>query len=275
MPARPLTDADIRWLEQYRSEVVTRFKSFFDASRSRFDGGERLISRFDEALGSVRRGVSFRSVDAAQNELCISRALLLNTNPEFAAVLYEPPLTGSTKSIDFQAKRCGTETMWVDVKTIQPIPTDRWDQFEKAHLEQWFPERVRVVLNKDWLGGEIWHQMFAARARMLEYSLEFEQKIRDARLKEQPGTSFTLAFCGAGVDLCEDQLEDFVQFYETGKHRADDPFAKLEEKYMQDHQLSLEQTISRFAYLKRRQGELFQSDLNWNVRASSGPHTGA
>lgn len=128
-----------------------------------------------------------------------------------------------------------------------------------------------MVLNKEWLGGEIWHQMFAARARMLEYSLELEQKIRDVCLKKQAGASFTLAFCGAGVDLREDQLEDFVQFYETGRHRADDPLAKLEAKYIEDHKLSVERTISRFAYMKRRQGELVQSELNWKVRAPKGP----
>ena len=42
-----------------------------------------------------------------------------------------------------------------------------------------FLENNVVAVSKEWMGGEIWHQMFAARARMLEYTLELEGKIRD------------------------------------------------------------------------------------------------
>lgn len=109
MLGRRLTERDIKWLEQYRNEVATRFKTFFDGSQDRFDGGERLLRRFDEALESVRQGGSFRAVDAAHNELCIARALLLDTDPQFSEIRYEPPLTGSAKSIDFQSKSGGSE----------------------------------------------------------------------------------------------------------------------------------------------------------------------
>jgi len=107
MAVRPLTEADIKWLEQYRNEVATRFETFFDGSLDRFDGGERLLRRLDEALESVRQGGSFRAVDAAHNELCIARALLLGTEPQFSKIRYEPPLTGSAKSIDFQTPETG------------------------------------------------------------------------------------------------------------------------------------------------------------------------
>src|SRR5215467_3333072 len=89
MPVRPLTERDIKWLEQYRKEVVTQFKTFFDGSQDRFDGGERLLCRLDEALESVRQGGSFRAVDAAHNELCIARALLLDTDPQFSELRQE------------------------------------------------------------------------------------------------------------------------------------------------------------------------------------------
>ncbi|MGA2906040.1 MAG: hypothetical protein ABSD98_19615, partial [Candidatus Korobacteraceae bacterium] len=42
--------------------------------------------------------------------------------------------------------------------------------------EGWFPENV---ISQQWLGGEIRHAWFAARGRMLEYSLELGQKIAE------------------------------------------------------------------------------------------------
>ena len=43
---------------------------------------------------------------------------------------------------------------------------------------------VIVGISLHWLGGEIWHAWFAARDRMLEYSLEPEQKIAEAGLED-------------------------------------------------------------------------------------------
>jgi excisionase family DNA binding protein len=121
------------------------------------------------------------------------------------------------------------------------------------------------------MGGEIWHQMFAARARMLEYALELEGKIRDCGLKDQEKTLFILALCGAGFHWHEDELEDFVQFYRTGRHRSDDPFSRVEANYAKEKNLALERTISRFACMRRRQGELFHTRLNWNVQPPRDP----
>ena len=84
------------------------------------------------------------------------------------------------------------------MKTIRPKPNDRWEQFEKAVREGWFPDNVRVILSKQWLGGELWHNMFAARACMLEYALELEAKIRDGGLASEKKAAFILAFGGAG-----------------------------------------------------------------------------
>ena len=136
--------------------------------------------------------------------------------------------------------------------TMFTKPKDRWDQFEKALNNGWFPENVRVTLSKGWLGGELWHNMFAARARMLEYALELEAKITDCKLAED-NTSFILALCGDGFHWHRDDLEDFVSFYRNGSHRRDDPFSKAETKYIADNHITLDKTIWRFACMNRSQ----------------------
>jgi len=271
MPARELTENDLKWLEEYRTQVVDGFTPIFSEAVARFPDGQRLLRRFNEALDAVRRGSSFRAVDEAHNELCIAKALLANPKPRFSALAYEPSLPGCAKSIDFRASSDDGFIAFVDVKTIKPDPNDRWEQFERALKEGWLPENIVLAVSKEWMGGEIWHQMFAARARMLEYTLELEGKIRDCGLKDQDKAIFILALCGAGFHWHEDELEDFVQFYRTGRHRSDDPFSKVEANYIGEKKITLERTVSRFACMRRRQGEVFHARLNWNVQPPRDP----
>jgi hypothetical protein len=177
---------------------------------------------------------------------------------------YEPPLPGGAKSIHFRAAVEDRTAFYVDVKTIKPAAKDRWEQYEKAQQEQWLPENVHVVLSKDWLGGEIWHSMFTTRGRMLEYMLELEAKIAEAKLSAE-NTRFVMAFCGEGFHWHRDELEDFVSFYFKGRHRADDPFSQAELKYLTDKHLRLNRTITSFACMSRPQGTLHQRSIHWNV----------
>jgi len=271
MSGRTLDAGDIEWLENYRAEVLKSFGTIFAEAADRFPDGERLWPRFNEAVDYVLKGSSFRAVDEAHNELCIARALLLNTKPRFSSLAYEPPLPGCAKSIDFRAVSAEGWMAFVDVKTIKPEPKDRWEQFEKALRDEWFPQNVILAISKEWMGGEMWHQMFAARARMLEYTLELEGKIRDCGLAGRDNTLFILAFCGAGFHWHESQLEDFVQFYRNSRHRSDDPFAKVETHFIQEQNTTLERTVTRFACMRRRQGEMFPASLNWNVQGPIDP----
>ena len=63
--------------------------------------------------------------------------------------------------------------------------------------EGWIADNVQVAISQQWLGGEIWHAWFAARARMLEYTLELESKIAEGKLAGE-NTLFVLALCGDG-----------------------------------------------------------------------------
>jgi hypothetical protein len=267
-----LTEQDVTWVKAYEKDVCETFAPIFKDAEKRFKDGDRLLKRFAETIDEVLkhgRG-HFRAVDEAHNELCAAAAILQNRNPEFVTLEYEPALEGCEKTIDFRAKAADGLTLFIDVKTIKPVPTDRWEQFERARKEEWFPEKVELLFSKEWLGGELWHNTFAARGRMLEYTLELEQKIAECKLQMEK-TFFVLLLCGEGFYWHEDELEDFVAFYFSGSHRSDDPFAKAEAKYMDEKKLKLTRMISRFACMRRPQGEVHKKRLNWNVQPPIDP----
>ena len=89
-------------------------------------------------------------------------------------------------------------------------PKDRWDQFEKAREDECFPDHHIIGLFKDWMGGEIWRGWLAGRGRMLEYTLELEEKIKEGGLKGRTDTIFILALCGTGFHCTRASLRTLL-----------------------------------------------------------------
>jgi hypothetical protein len=249
-----LTPDDITWAKAHTEQVTQAFGPDFAAASDRFTQGQVLLDRFNAAIETVLKNGKghFSAVDEAHNEICIASALLGNTRLRFIRLEYEPPLRGCAKTIDFRATADTGQIAYVDVKTIKPQAADRWDQFEKATKEGWIADNVNVAIAEEWLVGETWHAWFAARARMLEYTLELERKIADAKLAGE-NKLLVLALCSDGFRWQQDGLEDFVSFYYNGVHRSDDAFSKAELKYISDKKMTLNRTISQFAYMKRPQ----------------------
>lgn len=269
----PLREDEIDWMNVYSNEVLATFRARFESASDRFKISMPLLERFSSAIEAVQGNsrALFRAVDEAHNELCVASALLENPDPVFTRLEYEPVLAGCAKTIDFRAITDGGVTVYVDVKTIKPLAKDRWEQFERARNEGWFPPNVSVVLSKEGLGGELWHNMFAARGRMLEYSLEMEQKIAEGNLAGR-NSLFVLALCGEGFVWHEDEFEDFVSYYYSGSHRGDDPFGIAEVRHVQERGIVIARTISRFACMRRPQGDILPKRLNWNVQPPRHPH---
>jgi hypothetical protein len=267
-----LSAEETAWLKPYAQEVRETFAREFAAAGERFRNGEKLWRRFDTAIEAVfEKGMgTFRAVDEAHNELCVASSILSSTKVKLVHLEYEPRLLGSPKTIDFRLTTEDGATVYVDVKTITPEAKDRWEQFEKARLGGWFPENVQVGLAEDWMGGEIWHAWFATRSRILEYTLELEDKIQQAALANEK-TGSTLASFSDGFNWRQDALEDFVAFYQTRRHRADDPFSAAELKYISEKKIVLRRTIGRFAYMERKRGEIRPNRTNWNVRVPRDP----
>ena len=266
------TEDDVSWIESYQTSVVDTFTTRFQSSDDRFTDGRRLIDQFLRSVESVLQNgrKMFSRVDEAHNELCLAYAILSNPDPTVDRLEYEPKLAGTKKTIDLRASLGNGRTVYVDIKTIKPRPRDRWEQYQRAEKEGWFPENVQVGLENNWLGGELWHNMFAARSRMLEYAVELETKIAKAELTAEVGTDIYLALCSDGEHWCKDEYEDFVDFYRTGHHRGDDPFERMEAKYIKDKGISLTRSITRFAYMRCTQGDIDLKRLDWNVRPPTG-----
>lgn len=145
-----LAAEEIEWIASYASEVAETFGVAFGCAEARLAGSMRLLQRFTDASERVlQNGLrDLSSINEAHNELCVANALLVDSGLRFSTVEYEPVLPGCSKSIDFRATTDEGRRFFVDVKAIQPKPTDRWDQFERAVREGWFPENVRVCYAK-------------------------------------------------------------------------------------------------------------------------------
>ena len=256
-------------IEDYADAVRTYFMSVLANSGIELTGAKYLLARFEEALSELwahGRG-HFHKVDEAHNEICVAANLLSSKNEDFLRIDYEPPLGATNQTIDFVAYSRHKRKLFVDVKTIAPRRFDRWGQYRE--LRGKLQKGTDIALSRNWLGGELWHDAFASRSRVLEYTLELEEKI--TALKRGSGIGqrecFILMFCDTGGHWHEDELEDFVSAYRRRKHRPDDPFADMEAHYIANKSLKLNRLISRFACMQRPQFSVRHMRLNWKVQA--------
>lgn len=263
---RPFTDDDAAWLRSHCSQIEREFSPFFEDHIAVFPEWPRLIDRLGQARDAVlARGWERRQqIEEAHNEICVAVAILDNPNSLVRRLEYEPPLQGTLKTIDFVAVMDGRPRCFVDVKTIAPRSIDRWEQYERAREGPLLGDPPMLGLHREWLGGEIWHAWFTARGRMLEYTLELEDKISVAGLVEQNAAAL-LVLCSNGFDWHEDALEDFVAFYADGRHRFDDPFAAMERHDIEARRLELPRRLRTFSYLERGSGALCPAKIVWHV----------
>lgn len=189
------------------------------------------------------------------NELILANLILNNKDFICKKLVYEPkPDTSrkSAKTIDFRFITGNDDTVYCDVKTIKPDTKDSWEKFVKD--QKYFPKNVHVEIEKEWMGGEIYHCMRNARAAMLQYAIEFEEKIETYRKSSK--TYNVLICCGNGFHWHLDELEDFADFYSTGRHNPDDQFCDMENYYMESKKIVFKKTIERFAYFERKEYEI-------------------
>lgn len=264
--ARPFTDDDAAWMRSHCCEIERQFSPFLEARAAVFPEWHRLMDRLGEARDAVlARGWSRRQqIEEVHNEICVAVAILDNPRSLVRKLEYEPPLQGTPKTIDFLAVMEGRPRCFVDVKTIAPRSIDRWEQFEKACERFLLGDPPMLGLSREWLGGEIWHAWFTARGRMLEYTLELEDKVTLAGLAQQSAAAL-LVLCSNGFDWHADALEDFVAFYAGGRHRFDDPFAAMERYDIEARGLELPRKLRTFSYLERGSAALHPAKIVWNV----------
>ncbi len=248
------------------------FQGVLSSHVRRLKGAESCFDRFRSSISRLRQhptGASLATVDECQNELCVLQELLEQQDHPFSLVEYEPPLPRSDQRIDFRATN-DVATWFVEVKTIHPELKDRWEQYEHVVQSGHITDNVAISFEPQWMGGELWHNKFSARAKMLEHALELEERITAAGLAAS-GLGFALALFSDGFAWHEDELEDFVAFYRTGRHRPDDGLAKMETHELRMRGRSLARLISAFVYFCRPSFELAPVEKNWNVKSPPEP----
>jgi hypothetical protein len=118
-------------------------------------------------------------------------------------------------------------TCYTEVKTINPITQDDWDKYQNASGGRRFPEDTLLIFDNEWLGGELYHDAYAARTKMMDYTLFLEEKIQKCLENTADKVTFLALFTN-GFHWHLDELEDFVFYYRNGLHFSGDPFAKME-----------------------------------------------
>ena len=76
-----------------------------------------------------------------------------------------------------------------------------------------------------------------------------------------------MIFCGTGFAWHKSNLEDFADFYLTGIHRGDDPFALMEQHHIKKEKIKLRRNIGHFAFLRRHIEKPETEEFHFPIRA--------
>jgi large subunit ribosomal protein L30 len=226
--------------------------------------GDALWAQFEEAVAACRADPKGddRAVTERINELAVAKLLL--DDPHFTGpITYEPTLPDGRR-IDFVVNR-GADNLYIEVKTVRPRMADTDDAWQKfLDRSRHHPENVNFIVEKEWMGGAIYGNVFASRAHFLDYALEFESRLATAKAeKNGPGC---LIFCGTGFAWHLSNLEDFVDFYHQGRHRGDDPFGPMEAHSIKKKGIELARNIDHFAFLRRHVEVPAMEEFHYPVR---------
>jgi large subunit ribosomal protein L30 len=212
--------------------------------------GDVLWAQFEEAVASCLADPNRtdRTITEKVNELAAAKVLLADKTIN-GPITYEPDFLPDGRKIDFVVDR-STDNLYVEVKTVRPRTPDSDEAWEKyVKRKKLHTNNVDFIVDKEWMGGAIYGNVFASRAHFLDYTKEFETRLAAAKAVK-PGSGI-LVFCGTGFAWHKSNLEDFADFYRTGVHRADDPFARMEQHTIKEKKITLLRNIDHFAWLRR------------------------
>ncbi|MFY0311219.1 hypothetical protein ACFMBG_15115 [Leisingera sp. D0M16] len=252
------------------TESVNLYEPIVAGESGRIKNGCQLWRQFQNAIEACEQGTTGaeRQLQEKINELATAKFLSEDPNLPGGAT-YEPDFLPSGKKIDFVAER-EADNLYVEVKTVKPEAADSDDTWGKyQELRQFHPQNVNFIVREDWMGGMIYANTFASRSKFLLYSLAFEERLEEAQsIREGPGI---LVFCGTGFQWNVTDLEDFADYYRFGTHRADDPFALMEQHEVENNNIKLRRNISDFSFAQRRSRSAKVQKMHFPVR---GPQIG-
>lgn len=255
-----------KMVAEFLRQVEVSICSVLKKEKDRFLTAEKLLANYQNARSAWESGSidHTRGITEAVNEMCLAKCFLEIDEGICACIEYERAIPSTEKTIDFFVKTTEGTGIYFDVKTVHPIEKDAWKRYQRAIERGYFSPNTQLILDSDFLGGEIAHEFFASRERFLEHTIEFEKKIEAIRDRDQ--FFFRMVFCGDGFRWRKDQLEDFADFYLNGRHRQDDPFADMEGHYLRENELALSRNIHDFCYLERKPRRVTPSKFVCGVR---------
>jgi hypothetical protein len=259
-------------MDEYTTRLIegarSTYKDVVASDHSRITRGKVLWDLFESAADACRLNAKSGERQLAEriNELAVAKILAEDKGLR-SSICYEPDLLPDGRKIDFVADR-GRDNVYIEVKTIHPDTADTdaaWDNYLKRR--KFHPQNANFIVKKDWMGGKLYGNTFASRSRFLDYTLDFETRLAAAKkLRSGPGL---LVFCGNGVRWHRSDLEDFADFYHSGKHRQDDPFALMEEHHIKTEKLEIQRNVDNFGCIRRRWDEAPITEFVWPVRGPS------
>jgi len=232
---------------------------------TRIRRGEVLWAQFEATVEACRADPKRDDCQITEkvNEIAVAKVLLEDEKITWP-ITYEPDLLPDGRKIDFVVDR-GADNLYIEVKTVRPRTADTdvaWRKFIERRRHH--PNNVNFIVEKERMGGAIYGNVFAARSHVLNYTMDFETRLAAAQ-KIKPGHGI-LIFCGTGFAWHKSNLEDFADFYVTGTHRGDDPFALMEQHHIKKKKIKLLRNIGHFGFLRRHIEKPQKEEFHFPVR---------
>jgi len=250
--------------EIFVAEVRDAYEALLSPANGRVRRSDALWNQFEAVVADYANGNAHeRTLLEKVNELAVASEIAMDPTLR-GTIEYEPDILPSGRRIDFVADR-GKDLVYVEVKTVRPEAGDEEENRRLYAARTVFhPENVHYIVGGD-IGGTIYANSFRARAHFLDYSLEFESRLAEARENGRGGPGI-LVFCGTGFQWRVDELEDFADFYHAGSHRQDDAFGPMEAHNLAKRRVTLTRIIDHFAFLKRPANLARRTEFHFPVK---------
>jgi hypothetical protein len=120
-----------------------------------------------------------------------------------------------------------------------------------------------LIVDRNFCGAAIGHQLIKARWSLIQRTVELEARM--ALLTQAEKGPVRLLVCNEGA-WHEDDLEDFADFYFSGRFRPDDWAQNAIARYMAERNFAFQRSLAGFCYLERRHDETLARRFSVDVR---------
>jgi len=260
--------------QNFNKSVEADLFGILRSEKGRFNSVEEFIKRYNSIVERVIDiGTDhLNAFHEAHNELVTALTLLEDkSDPKIIVLDYEPTIDRCESRFDFIATMTDGTTCYIEIKTIHPMSQDDWEKYKKAINNDLIPNNVGLLLEEEWLGGELYHNTYASRSKMLDYTLDMEDKIHKCIGEGNHGRTFLVYFTN-GFHWHLDEFEDFIYYYRNGNHFPGDPFALMEDHHVKEKNIVFKKNIDCFSFFRRPKLDMRPSKIIWCVNEPKLPH---